>query len=198
MRGYHTSDRVPDTSNMVRQYYCLPSGWVREKLLPHFTKAFKSCILEHKNNNIAIIQSERVVFLTSIHKVGVTASFLFWHRSYIAQLWIHFIGIYFGRCAPYHTNFHDDVIKWKHFPRYWNFVRGITGGFPSQMPLSRGFYVFFYTRLNKRLSKQSRRQWFETPLCSLWCHSNVIVRIFWHWYTTIKLILLQNLTIYSK
>ena len=20
---------------------------------------------------------------------------------------------------------HDDVIKWKHFPRYWSFVRGI-------------------------------------------------------------------------
>ena len=23
------------------------------------------------------------------------------------------------------TFFHDDVIKWKHFPRYWPFVRGI-------------------------------------------------------------------------
>ena len=23
------------------------------------------------------------------------------------------------------TNFYDDVIKWKHFPRYWPFVRGI-------------------------------------------------------------------------
>ena len=23
------------------------------------------------------------------------------------------------------TRFHDDVIKWKHFPRYWSFVRGI-------------------------------------------------------------------------
>ena len=23
------------------------------------------------------------------------------------------------------TNIHDDVIKWKHFPRYWPFVRGI-------------------------------------------------------------------------
>ena len=23
------------------------------------------------------------------------------------------------------TNFHDDIIKWKHFPRYWPFVRGI-------------------------------------------------------------------------
>ena len=22
---------------------------------------------------------------------------------------------------------YDDIIKWKHFPRYWPFVRGITG-----------------------------------------------------------------------
>ena len=27
--------------------------------------------------------------------------------------------LYWGFC------FHDDVIKWKHFPRYWPFVRGI-------------------------------------------------------------------------
>ena len=25
----------------------------------------------------------------------------------------------------YFPNFHEDVIKWKHFPRYWPFVRGI-------------------------------------------------------------------------
>ena len=25
------------------------------------------------------------------------------------------------------NNVHDDVIKWKHFPRYWPFVRGIHG-----------------------------------------------------------------------
>ena len=24
-----------------------------------------------------------------------------------------------------HRMYHDDVIKWKHFPRYWPFVRGI-------------------------------------------------------------------------
>ena len=24
-----------------------------------------------------------------------------------------------------YTQYHDDVIKWKHFPRYWPFVRGI-------------------------------------------------------------------------
>ena len=27
--------------------------------------------------------------------------------------------------ALYHGYIHDDVIKWKHFPRYWPFVRGI-------------------------------------------------------------------------
>ena len=32
----------------------------------------------------------------------------------------------------------DDVIKWKHFPRYWPFVRGI-----HRSPVTRGFDVFF-------------------------------------------------------
>ena len=31
---------------------------------------------------------------------------------------------------------------------------------------------FFYLRPNKRLSKQSRRLWFESPSCSLCCHCN--------------------------
>ena len=34
-----------------------------------------------------------------------------------------------GHCLGYHPDilllYHDDVIKWKHFPRYWPFVRGI-------------------------------------------------------------------------
>ena len=55
---------------------------------------------------------------------------------------------------------HDDVIKWKHFPRYWPFVRG--------------FDVFFDLRPDKRLSKQSRGWWFETPSHSLWRHRNVL------------------------
>ena len=36
----------------------------------------------------------------------------------------------------------------------------ITGGFPSQGPVTRSFDVFFHLRLNKRLHKQSRRRWF--------------------------------------
>ena len=42
--------------------------------------------------------------------------------------------------------------------------------FPSQSPVTWSFDVFFDLRLNKRLGKQSRRRWFETPSRSLWRH----------------------------
>ena len=61
---------------------------------------------------------------------------------------------------------HDDVIKWKKNPRYWPFMWGI-----HRSPVARSFDVFFDLRLNKRLSKQSRRRLFETPSSSLWRHS---------------------------
>ena len=69
---------------------------------------------------------------------------------------------------------HDDVIKWKHFPRYWPFVREITapGEFPTQRPVTRSFDFFFDLRLNKRLSKQSWGWWFETLSHPLWRHRN--------------------------
>ena len=45
--------------------------------------------------------------------------------------------------------------------------------FPSQRPVTQSFDIFFDLRLNKLLSKQSRRRWFEMPLHSLWHHCNV-------------------------
>ena len=41
---------------------------------------------------------------------------------------------------------------------------------PRKKPVSQSFDVFFDLRLNKRLSKQSRGWWYETPSCSLWRH----------------------------
>ena len=46
----------------------------------------------------------------------------------------------------------------------------VTGEFPAQRPVTRSFDVFF--DLNKWLSKQQRRWWFETPSRSLWHHCN--------------------------
>ena len=69
----------------------------------------------------------------------------------------------------------DDVIKWKHFPRYWPFCAGnspVTGEFPSQRPVTRCFDIFFDLRPNKHLSEQSWGWWFETPSCPLWRQCN--------------------------
>ena len=52
----------------------------------------------------------------------------------------------------------------------WNSLA--TGEFPSQRPVARSFDIFFDLCLNKQLNKQLRHRWFETPLCSLWCHHN--------------------------
>ena len=76
--------------------------------------------------------------------------------------------------------FHDNVIKWKHFPRYWPFVRGntpVNGEFPTQRPATRSFDVSFDLRLNKCLNKQSWGWWFETPSWSLWRHRNVATSV---------------------
>ena len=60
------------------------------------------------------------------------------------------------------TRAHDDVIKWKHFPRYWPFVWWpVNGEFPSQRPVMLSFDVFFDLCPNKRLSKQSWGCWFD-------------------------------------
>ena len=45
-----------------------------------------------------------------------------------------------------------------------------TSEFPAQRPGTRSFDVFFDLYLNKRLSKQWRGWWFETPSCPLWRH----------------------------
>ena len=74
---------------------------------------------------------------------------------------------------------HDDVIKWKHFPRYWSFVRGIHRS-PVNSPHIgqwRGALMLsLICALNKRLSKQSWGWWFETPSRSLWRHCSDITR----------------------
>ena len=48
----------------------------------------------------------------------------------------------------------------------------VPGELSAQRPVTRGFYVFFDLRVNKRLSKQSWGCWSETPPRSLWRHRN--------------------------
>ena len=48
----------------------------------------------------------------------------------------------------------------------------VTGECPLQRPVTRCFDIFFDLHLNKPMSKQPRRQWFETLSRSLWFHCN--------------------------
>ena len=73
-------------------------------------------------------------------------------------------------------NLHDDVIKWKHFPRNWPFVRGIHRSpvnSPHKGQWRRALMFSLICALNKRLSKQSWGWWFKTPSRLLWRHCNV-------------------------
>ena len=51
----------------------------------------------------------------------------------------------------------------------------VTGEFHAQRPVTQNFDTFFDLRLNKRMSKQWRGWWFETPSRPLWRHYNTIM-----------------------
>ena len=77
-----------------------------------------------------------------------------------------------------YLSYYDDVIKWKHFPRYWPFVRGIHRP-PVNSPHKgqwRGALMFslICAWINRWLSKQSWGWWFETLLRPLWCQCNML------------------------
>ena len=54
----------------------------------------------------------------------------------------------------------------------------VTGPFVRGIHRSLWALMFFYMLLNKRLSKQSRRRWLETPSRSLWRHCNGLHGLF--------------------
>ena len=65
--------------------------------------------------------------------------------------------------------YHDDVIKWKHFPRYW-----------PRTKVSDSFDVFSDLHPNKWLSKQFWGWWFEMSSRPLWrrCNDQRIYLVF--------------------
>ena len=71
----------------------------------------------------------------------------------------------------------------------------VTDEFPSQRPVTRSFDVYIDLGLNKWLIKQSRRWWFETPSCPLWCHCNVIQ--VWRIQTKLKCVFVLRILIWN-
>ena len=117
-----------------------------------------------KNLTACIIRSPKCTF-DKTHSCGTPSDQL----SFICLV----CNVRTSITTPYKTVshgllWHDDVIKWKHFPRHWPFVRGIP--LKSQW---RGALMFsLICTLNKRLSKQSWGWLFETSSRLLWRHCN--------------------------
>ena len=72
---------------------------------------------------------------------------------------------------------HDDVIKWKHFPRLWPLCGEFTGDrwILRTKASDSELWCFLWSAPNIWLSKQWWGWWFEMPSCPLWCHCNVLV-----------------------
>ena len=91
------------------------------------------------------------------------------------------------------TMFRDDVIKWKHYPRYWPFVRGIHRWIPFTKASDAELRCFLWSVPEQTVvSKQSKRRWFETPSRSLWRHCNVPETI--HCFEMIVITFIRNQT----
>ena len=73
---------------------------------------------------------------------------LIWRQYNAYAVWCVFV---YHTIYPIKYALHDDVIKWKHFPSYWPFVRGIHRWIPHTKASDAELWLFF----NKRLSKQS-------------------------------------------
>ena len=109
--------------------------------------------------------------------IRVMIFILFSFTWYYSSWWIHknispfFQGYFTGTGRIY-----DDVTKWKHFPRYWPFVREFTGHrwIPLRKASDAELWCFLWSAPDKLLGKQSWGWWFETVSSSLWRHCNVV------------------------
>ena len=115
------------------------------------------------------IKSSRIIVR---HAILFFIASYYTHRKPIFRLYIYITYTSQQLCSCMMTSSNGNFIR----------VTGplcveFTGEFPSQRPATRSFHVFVDLRLNKRLSKQSRRRWFETPSRSLYrlCNGHSLV-----------------------
>ena len=139
----------------------------------HFANdTFKRIFL---NENARFSNKSSLVFVPKgpINNIPALVQMMAWRRAMMVRFLTHILGLnelatilwhgMFKLSNAYSTlkllsMYHDDVIKWKYFARYWSFVRGIHRS-PVNSPHKgpwRGTLMFsLICALNKRFSKQS-------------------------------------------
>ena len=155
-----------------------------------------SCADQRKHQSSAFVRGIHRWPVDSPHKGPVTRMFPFDDVIMVIGP-KNGITVQYWHSATKWKALHEGVMKWKHFPRHWSFVRGIHRS-PVNSPYKgqwRGALMFsLIWALNKRLGKKSWSCWFETQSRSLWRHCDgPECRYEWRSYT----ILFIYLRVYS-
>ena len=140
-----------------------------------------------KNNNVVLFLQYHVFYQENlcIPKIWRVFGFRSFSRSFIHWLLRYetrFLEWASCPTLPYCWSWppkKNELAWWRHQMETFSALLAICAGtspvsgeFPTQRPVTRGFDVFFDLRLNKRLSKQSWGWWLETLSWSLWRQSN--------------------------
>ena len=97
----------------------------------------QTCSCSSKHPLVGAVENDSLFIVRSINTVSdtnipPTADHVQQNSCYsdgtkcgLISLGASFPSLFYWRGSPEIRLWHDDVIKWKHFPRYWPFVRGI-------------------------------------------------------------------------
>ena len=101
--------------------YIKPIIYICQYCLPHVRIFLSWCILWHFHDTGKSRINDKQKHVTPTQR---------WVHNSGMDIWITKISWAFPVLSPEYSGrsgstLHDDVIKWKHFPRYWPFVRGI-------------------------------------------------------------------------
>ena len=187
---------------------------------PDLSQTSKSCIMElNRTSTISRVQYVHKSLSKALHGLKITSWLSITSHGHIQTRKTHCLTTVQNCTGRIISRPVTDVVGstvfkiipwWRHqmgtFSALLALCEGnppVTAGFPSQRPVTRNFYVFFDLCLNKRLSKQSRRRWFETPSHALWRRCNAteilypqinmkLVLYFTYWYKHGQLRVLDN------
>ena len=156
--GARYSNRLQWLALKADHQGCSPSNG-RQSDMPYYTTVYHICVKDNRNphaiNNKPIDWLTLLALTPDYNPLGssMATDAMAW-RLRVVTWWRYQMETFSALLAIYAGN------------------SPTTGEFPAQRPMTRSFDIFFDLRLIKRLSKQSRRVWFETPSRSLWRHRN--------------------------
>ena len=122
--------------------------------------------------------SASVTIFSSSSSNAIQISETYTNQLYSNELWhLHFKHKHLEYTVPGNLSFHDDFIKWKHFTRYWPFVRENHRSpvkCPHKDQWRRALMLCLICAWVNGWVNNGEAWWFETPSHPLWRHCNVL------------------------